>query len=264
MESSVSYTELVPLGKKPPDEPPYEPKPIRRAPSYSDSFLVLHAPKTSNTTNAPVFEYLDLAPVSSAGQLAVVEEKESSGNSWIQKTAEVATGFAFHIFLISIFESVFFRLFIAKSEDKGILTTVQRLVGSIENGCQTWNRNVTATINDILSVFVNASQIVIQSSIAEHQRFQYNQPIFARSWIYVGSLGGVVLLFSILSAWKGWISKQGAKRIVLENLGLVCLLGAYEYMFFSTVIYQYDSISVSEIEGNIVQSLHNQCGLFQL
>jgi hypothetical protein len=258
MESSVSYTELVPLSKK---QICTNPNPIRRAPSYSDSFLVFQS-STKQSTSA-TFEYLDLAPVSSTTQLstlAVVELPIS--NSQTSKIAEKVVGFVFHIFLISIFESVFFRLFITKSEDKGILTTVQRLVGNISQSCHTWNANQTVIVNDILGIFVNSSQIVSDASVAFQTRTDYNSSVFARSWMYVGILGGTLCLTAAVSLWRGWIQKTALRHIALDNVGLVILLGLYEYMFFSTVIYNYDSISVPEIEGNILQMLQTQCGLF--
>jgi hypothetical protein len=161
-----------------------------------------------------------------------------------------------------VFESIFFRLFITKSEDNGILTTVQSLVTSIDGSCQTWTANQTLVVNDIVSLFVNSSQVQKSAAQAFLNRSQYNAVIFARSWIYVGALGSaVVLLFSVLR-WFKKIQTSHLRSIIVENVGLVMALGLYEYMFFSTVIYDYDSISVSEMEGHIVQMLHDQCGLF--
>ncbi len=268
MEPSVSYTELVPMRKEP--FLPVLEKPIRRAPSYSDSFLVLHSshsPSKQSAASSGIFEYLDLAPVSSSSQLAVIDTNSEviseSKHNWIPSIAEKGTSAVFHIFLISIFESVFFRLFITKSEDKGILTTVQRLVGGVTDTCKTWNHNQTVILNDILTLFVNTTHVEYQSSLAYVARANYNSTIFARSWIYVGALGSLTLVFVFVSIWRKWIQRTHIRQILLENMGLVAMLGLYEYMFFSTVIYNYDSISVSEIEGNLVQILQGQCGLFQ-
>lgn len=271
MEPSVSYTELVPMCKE-----PFIPfndvhfkggNPIRRAPSYSDSFLVLHTSSPiprNGEKGSGIFEHLDLASTTFS-QLAVIESptEQESRKGCIPVIAEKSVSAVFHIFLISIFESLFFRLFITKSEDKGILTTVQRLVGGVTNSCQTWNMNQTAFVNGIVALFVNASEVEQQSSFAFSARSQYNMAIFTRSWIYVGALGSLTLVLLSVSLWRKWIQKAHIRQILLENMGLVTLLGLYEYMFFSTVIYNYDSISVSEIEGNIVQTLHKQCGLFQ-
>ena len=245
MESSVSYTELVALGTKAPNA---NPKPIRRAPSYSDSFLVLQ-------TKASLSEPVDLELVSTVPTLPTNTPERCV---WAEKGLSIL----FHLFLISVFESVFFRLFITKSEDKGILTTVQNLVAGVSGSCQTWTANQTLIVNDILGLLVNSTHIQMAATQAFQNRSQYNAAIFTRSWIYVGALGSaVVLLFSVLRYFQK-IQTSHLRPILLENVGLVLALGLYEYMFFSTVIYDYDSISVSEIEGHIVQMLHDQCGLF--
>lgn len=239
MESSVSYTELVALGTKV--------STLRRAPSYSDSFLILQ-PK------APVSEPVDLDLVSTVPTVQVTPER----CAWAEKSLSIL----FHLFLISVFESVFFRLFITKSEDKGILTTVQNLVTGMTGSCQTWSLNQTLITNDLLALFVNSTQVQKAAALAFQNRSHYNAAIFARSWIYVGALGSAVLvLFGVLRYFQK-IQTSHLRPILLENVGLVMALGLYEYMFFSTVIYDYDSVSVSEIEGNIVQMLHAQCGLF--
>lgn len=268
MEPSVSNTELVPMRKEPFLPTIKTEKQPRRAPSYSDSFIVLHSLNLSSKKNdkgSGVFEYLDLASASSSSQLAVIESRteEESKKRWIFVIAEKSVSVVFHIFLISIFESVFFRLFITKSEDKGILTTVQRLIGGVTNTCQTWNTNQTALLNDVLTLFVNVSQVEYQASHTFTTRSNYNKAIFTRSWIYVGALGSLMVVLALVSIWRKWIQRIHIRQILLENIGLVAMLGLYEYMFFRTVIYDYDSISVQEIEGNILQTLQGQCGLFQ-
>jgi hypothetical protein len=52
------------------------------------------------------------------------------------------------------------------------------------------------------------------------------------------------------------------KKLVLENLVLVAILGAYEYTFFSTVIFPYTPITGDEIARNAVYEFQGQCGLF--
>jgi hypothetical protein len=47
----------------------------------------------------------------------------------------------------------------------------------------------------------------------------------------------------------------------LDNVCMILLLGLYEYFFFRTIIYRYQSLSDSELDGNIVRQLQTQCGL---
>ncbi len=50
-------------------------------------------------------------------------------------------------------------------------------------------------------------------------------------------------------------------KLVLENLVLVTILAAYEYTFFSTVIFPYNPITGQEILRNAVFTLQSDCGL---
>lgn len=56
------------------------------------------------------------------------------------------------------------------------------------------------------------------------------------------------------------LSCRTIKRILLDNLGLVAMLGLYEYLFFRTIIYEYISLSVSEIDKFAVSTLEQSCG----
>jgi hypothetical protein len=246
MESSSSYVELAAMERKPP-------KPFRRPMSYSDSFFFI--PDSLHP--------LDLSGSSTSLEKSTEsqEVKPQEANE-VQAPAWILTGlsFLFHISLISLFESAFFYLFISKSEDKGITTTVDHLIGQITTTCP-WQTNQTVIVSDILRLFIDPSAVESAATQANQERTAYNSRIFLQAWMYsVGIWGTTGLLFG-LSAFKKYLTWRKLRSILLENLGLVGMLGVYEFIFFKTIIYQYDSVSVSEIEGNILRSLQQQCGL---
>jgi hypothetical protein len=82
-----------------------------------------------------------------------------------------------------------------------------------------------------------------------------------RSWIYVGGLSGLFLLLTSVALARKIRVKW--KKLVLENLVLVAILGAYEYTFFSTVIFPYTPITGDEIARNAVYEFQGRCGLLQ-
>jgi hypothetical protein len=78
-----------------------------------------------------------------------------------------------------------------------------------------------------------------------------------QAWMYVVGtttcllIGGLVArLNRIRIPWK---------RIILENMIMVALLGIYEFTFFKTIIYNYRSLTVEELNGNIVGQLQTTC-----
>jgi hypothetical protein len=51
------------------------------------------------------------------------------------------------------------------------------------------------------------------------------------------------------------------KRILVENLIMVTMLGVYELVFFRTIIYNYDTMTVAELDEQIVTQLQSTCNL---
>jgi hypothetical protein len=175
------------------------------------------------------------------------------------KVINYALRFLFHITLISIFESVFFFLYISKLEDNGINRTVGTFVNDAVSSCSNYTaveRNIT---NDLLSLFVNPSLIIQQGNDAYSERSVINKNLFVRSWIYVGGLAGLFSLLTIVALLRKVKIKW--MKLVWENAVLVTMLAAYEYTFFSTVIFPYNPITGQEILRNAVFSLQSDCGL---
>jgi hypothetical protein len=82
-----------------------------------------------------------------------------------------------------------------------------------------------------------------------------------QAWLYVAGLGFALILsaglghrMSLRLAWK---------RILLENAIMVALLGIYEFVFFRTIIYNYNNLSLPELNQFVVSQLQDQCGLLR-
>ncbi len=237
----------------------------KRPPSYSDSFYVV-----KQTASHPTFEFLDLAattaatanptkplappPPSSIPTVPINDQTSQNPNTFVP----IALSFLFHISLISLFESLFFYYFISRSEDKGILTTVTNILDEITTTCP-WPANQTIIFRDIFQLLVNTTALSTAAAKATESRAAYNHRIFVQSWMYVVAIGSTALLAFAAAVWRKQLTRALVRRIVSENLGLVALLGAYEFVFFKTIIYNYDSISVLEIEEYAVNTLQSQC-----
>jgi hypothetical protein len=175
------------------------------------------------------------------------------------KIAKRCISFLFHILLISIFETLFFFLVISKSEDMGIQNTINGYVDGVIQQCSVWSRNESKAVSDILGLFLNASNILGDASRSGEQRKFYNFMLQAQAWVYVLILMLVftitALMYSIRKVPIKW------KRMVADNVCMILLLGLYEYFFFRTIIYRYQSLSDAELDGYIVTRLQTQCGL---
>lgn len=216
-----------------------------RPPSYSDSFFFMPTLDTS--------PYIPLG----GGEVTtvVISKSRGAGQIWMIR----GLSFTLHLCLIGIFETLFFFLFISKSEDTGIQGTIQNYVQGVLTSCRGWSTNETAIVSDILSMFMNASQINASAESARERRALANKMLEIQGWLYVCGMMGLLVVGGIGARVNQM--KVPWRRIIIENIIMVALLGVYEFTFFKTIIYNYQSLTVEELNGNIVQQLQGTCGV---
>ena len=240
-------------------------KPLKRPPSLSESFAWSAENVERAMRHVPSNTSIDLLVPSPQVSPQRDPKPPTPPPASRCRRAEVfvtqqALRFLFHIALISVFETVFFFMYVSTLEDNGINRTVDGFLGGFESSCRNFTpleRNLT---NDALSVFLNSTAILTAGAQAHATRTAANDALFHRAWIYVGGLSGLFALSVLYTALRRIQVVWGA--LVAENLVFVTLLASYEYMFFSTVIFPYTPITAPEIAANTVLELQEACGLF--
>jgi hypothetical protein len=167
--------------------------------------------------------------------------------------------FGLHITLISLFETIFFFLYVSKTEDSGLRRTVDGYVSGVLASCGNWTSNTTLLVDEMLSLFINASSVYEQSQQSSSTITMFNRGLQIQAWMYVVGLCCITL--TGLMVGRCARLRLAWRRILLENLIMVTLLGLYEYTFFSTIIYNYDNMSLPELNEYIVSQLQGTCGL---
>lgn len=200
-----------------------------------------------------IFQFVEWTP-NNIRQSENIESKE-------KRALEICVKLLLHITLISIFETLFYFLYIASLENNGIEWTINAFINGAVNECQLMNATQVQQMNHILDKYINASNIIRIGNLQESFRILYNTTISLRAWMYISILSG---LFSIVTVYiKCRRIKMNWTYIILENTSMVLLLGLYEFLFFDTIIYPYQPISTDEIERNMIQQLQNGCGLLK-
>ena len=236
---------------------------VRRGPSYSDSFFFLPPASPVGATSGFFLQDVPLQSLATPSRQDASTQTEIPQNKTRSATLFKKIGsFLFHIFLISIFENVFFFTFISKSEDQGILKTVGNYVNEVAESCAVWPKNETIFWNNVLLFFVNPANVSAISANSLLERNIDNDKLLLKSWLYTAGILATVLAGTAVGWQRSWLSRRTVKRILLENIGLVAMLGLYEFIFFRTIIYEYTSLSVPEIDEFAVNTLQNTCGLF--
>lgn len=227
-------------------------KRLRRPPSLSESF----AWEPENVARAMQQPLMPLPE-------ELVEAAPPPLKHWKyeQYACELTIKLLLHISLISVFETLFYFLYVSALENNGIIKTVGAFINGAADGCKNITPLEIQLVDDLLEPFLNASQIIAAGNQEEVARATYNKSISNQAWYYVAGLAGIFILAI------GYVKKRKIaiawRPIILENVAMVCLLALYELMFFDTIIYPYEPISTNEIGRNAVQKLQNACGLLE-
>jgi hypothetical protein len=239
---------------------------FKRPPSYSDSFIVLSGKQTElEPLKSPLLRrdsgfFIEPPPLPSILQsppdLQIpVYKPHTFAEKWFNRIMSLGV----HITLISLFETIFFFQFVSVSEDTGLKSTIDSYVNNILTTCKNWTSEQHIVINDILSVLVNATQVDENGSIASANRHAFNSSLQLQSWMYFVGLLSSILIGGFLGSHASL--RIAYKRILVENLIMVTLLGLYEWTFFETIIYNYENISPPEIDQFVVGQLQTTCNL---
>jgi hypothetical protein len=226
----------------PPESPTIQ---LRRPPSYSDSFFVLHGKGSLNRKDSIDSEEHDIlqrlihhsqnVPVAPRIHLFFIKA-------------------AIHIFLVSVFETIFFFQYVSQRENNGVLQTINTYYDPIVQSCPTWNNQTKAFLFEVLEA-LNYPNIESLGDAGKASREVSNQALLGNSLI------ASAVCFAVLLGGTGYLTyKKTPVRwwvIVVENISMVVMLGIYEYIFFHFIIYNYGTISTSELNAYIVKGLAN-------
>lgn len=252
MEEKVpSYIELAAMASPTTEESAFTIKKVGgggRQYSYSDSFLMVP------TRSAPPTPLDVPMPLSTFELKGIAEAK----GEWIERGMSLLL----HVSLLGVFETLFFFLFISKSEDNGLKGMISKYLDTTLTTCREWSPSEKNIINGILSAMINATVVRQDGLSAAESRLEYNRVLQIQAWMYIVGLFSVLCLGGVGFYCRG--KKVHWKKIIGENVVLIGLLGIYEFMFFKTIIYNYESITLPELDMYIVGELQGQCGLLEV
>lgn len=144
-----------------------------------------------------------------------------------------------HTIIFSVFESLFFWFYVAKSEEDMIrnnLFFISSLVDTICLNFPTDSINLDPITNYIESD-INNSNI--------HGSIQY-------TFVLNGGLICLGLLMNIVFCILRLDLKMINKKVFKESFIIMILLFAYEYVFFRCVVYNYKPVSMAELAEEII------------
>jgi len=230
---------------------------MRRPPSLSESY----AHNAQNIQRASSFQIRKELELDSYQNPTVENADIPNIQEPIQWTVLITLllRFVCHIALISMFETIFFFTYVSKLEDSGITNILSNIVLTMTQSCGNLTGIERSYIRQYIITHINVSNILQQSAAMLHIRQAHNHTLYIRSWIYVGFISllfGIGIVGSYIRSMP-----MDIRTILLENIGFVVMLAIYEYMFFTTIVLSYSSISEQEVLGNAVLEVNSECKL---
>jgi len=171
--------------------------------------------------------------------IAINDEKEKMDKSF--KFVVYMYQVFVHIFIFSLFESIFFWFYITKQEDQAILNQFNDVV----------------LIGDLFCTNINDDFDF--SALYDYQkdkRDDYNEKLPVNNTILLNSylFGVIILLNIVLKNVKVHIIKLNYEIMKHQSITFVFLF-VYEYLFFKNVIYNY----VPKSTNKIVKEIFEKC-----
>ncbi len=206
----------------------------KRPPSYSDSYFILNGEP--------------LEP------LIVPKEPEIKEPLYYTCVRFSFKG-SLHLFFISLFETIFYFLFISVSENQGILYTINTYYSPVLTQCTGWSNLTKQIFIDVFTYGVNKSTIDSEGTRAFQIRSASNSQLEITSLSYSLFFLLTTFLSTGIIFWKR-IPMQWA-RVFLEHIAFVSLLAFYEYFFYITIIYKYTTLSTQELNKYMVDGIYS-------
>ena len=166
--------------------------------------------------------------------------------------------FFLHLFLISLFELIFFFGFVTKFENKAIVQLIGEITNTAISSCNLLNPTDKQIIDYLLNRIVNSEQLLTNSNNSVTERNLYNN-----SLLIIGIAYFLVLLslnIFIYTINRCYFKRNiNYKNICIDNCIMIILLGLYEYMFFSYIVFQYQTSSTDELIYDVYNQINTTC-----
>lgn len=160
--------------------------------------------------------------------------------SKIEKTIFYVYYVFVHIFVFSIFESLFFWIYITKKEDEAIMKQLEEAVLVGELFCENINHNV-----DLTSIY----------KYQKDKQEEFNEKVPLNNTIMLnGYLIGVLIACNMLMKLIHMDLLKSNIKILKKQTPMFILLFLYEYLFFSNIVYNYVPNSANKIIKEIFSS----------
>ena len=152
----------------------------------------------------------------------------------------------------------FFFKFVTVSEDTAIINVFGAITSSATQGCNGLNPQDKQILDYLLNSILNGTQLQIVSNQFYQTRMTYNNSLFNMALMFFLGLFGLNIFIFVLNHYY-YKRKINFKGIITDNLVMITMLGIYEYIFFSYIVFRYQTTSPEELTYDIYKNVINSC-----
>lgn len=173
------------------------------------------------------------------------------------QTAHQLVSIAFHMWILFVFLTTFFYLFISKTEQKVINDELSNII-------QTEIPIILKQLDNLGGNNIQWDQV---DKIAQQIKDKYkgkDQKIAAHNKkilniaISICVIGFMIILSSIIYFTVYLKYDIGLKEILFENIIVTILVGSFEALFFLNISFKYSLLKPSQLTSNIIDRLKYQ------
>ncbi len=165
--------------------------------------------------------------------------------------------FMFHLLLIACFEFIFFNYYVLQYENQALSSLMNQLTNPIINTCDGLNSNTKIIIDDFINLFFNKTELNNLANISYNKRIDFNHKLYILSIYYFSGIFIFIFGLIIINRWLK--VKLNYKSIIFDNIVLILILGAYEYIFFKNIVFNYITITPDELKLNVINNILMNC-----
>lgn len=167
--------------------------------------------------------------------IMLIEQEKTKKDTKLVKIYHIVS----HVFLFSLFESIFFWFYIVDQEEKAFKSHFKDIIMISNLFCLNMDLDLAPLYEYMES---------------EHRIYNNNVPL-RFTYVLNGYLLGIIAVLNILLKWNGQSIRNINVYVLKQDAIILILLFLYEYLFFQNIIYNYKPQSAMDVKS----LLFDQC-----
>jgi len=226
---------------------------MKRPPSYSEGYIhELDRPLI--TDNYSINKY---KPSEENQKIEIVVSTPVTYN-YYELVINKLISMTIHLLLIAGFEIIFFNFYILSYENNYIIYIINQITYPITNVCSSMNNSTKIIVDNYINEIFNETFVNNNAIQGYSNRIYINNLIINKSYYFL--VGIVIFLIGIFTS-NFFYFKQRINYIIIfiDNIIMILILGIYEYIFFTNIVFKYQMISSSELIQKLMQNILLKC-----